>query len=276
MRRYTSAARMPLGKWFLCLIFGLVIFYGFYYLSLLAGAAVPGIWWLRALVYAACGMAGIIFYAAWANITERRTVSELPVKRLVPATAGGFLLGILFFGSVIGVMALSGVFSITEAHFFGADFVPYLMYFFVVAVYEEIIFRGILFRLFDDRWNTLSALLVSALVFGAVHLFNPGATLWSAAAIAVEAGLLLGVAFKCSGNLWLPIGLHWAWNFVEGPVLGFAVSGIAPKYHIFSTILSGPDWLTGGVFGAEAAVPTVVLGLLLTVLLLLFSKRERR
>lgn len=267
---------MPLGKWFLCLIFGLGIFYGLYTLSLLAGAAVQDNWWLHALVYAACGMAGIVFYAAWTNITERRTVSELPTKRIFPATAGGFLLGVLFFGCVIGVMALSGVFRITEANFSGVEFVPYLMYFFVVAAYEEIIFRGILFRLIDDRWNSLAALLVSALVFGAVHLFNPGATLWSAVAIAVEAGLLLGVAYKCSGNLWLPIGLHWAWNFVEGPVLGFAVSGITPKYHIFSTILSGPDWLTGGVFGAEAAVPTVVLGLLLTFILLLSSKREHR
>lgn len=267
---------MPLWKWILCLVFGAAIFLGLYIGSQYACGALTTTWWQQALFLVFAGLVGLFLYAVWTNLTERRPVTELSMKRFLPGLGGGFLLGLVYFGCVVGIMALLGAFRITEAHFDAPMMLQYLAYFFLVAVFEEIVFRGVLFRLIDDRWNTFAAVIVSALVFGAVHLMNPGATLWSAVAIAIEAGLLFGIVYKCSGNLWVPIGIHWAWNFVQGPVLGFAVSGNGVEYKVFSTILTGSDWVTGGVFGAEAAVPTVVLGLLLTVLLLLFSKRERR
>ena len=150
------------------------------------------------------------------------------------------------------------------------------LFFFLVAVFEEIIFRGVLFRMIDDRWNTAVALIISSLVFGAMHLFNPGATLWSAVAIAIEAGLVMGAAYKCSGTLWMPIGIHWAWNYVQGNVLGFAVSGNPVHDKVFTAIISGPDWMTGGIFGAEASVPAVGVGFLLAIILLASCKRARR
>ena len=267
---------MPLWKWILCLIFGLIIFYGRYFLSLLAGAVFTPVWWHRALIYGACGFLGLFLYAVWTNLTERRPVTELSMKRFLPSLGGGFLLGIVYFGCVVGIMALLGAFRITEAHFYGFEIVSILMYYFVVAVFEELMFRGVLFRLIDDRWNTAAALIVSAAVFGAVHLANPGATLWSTAAIAIEAGLLLGVAYKCSGNLWLPIGIHWAWNFIQGPVLGFAVSGNETPFKIFSTIVTGSDWVTGGIFGAEASLPAVAMGLVMTIIFLCCCKKDER
>lgn len=267
---------MPLWKWMLCLVFGVVIFMALYVLALMAGARLAEAWWQRALIYTGVGLLGLFFYAVWTNLTERRPVTELSLKSFLPGLGGGFLLGVVYFACVVGIMALLGAFRITEAHFFGLTFVPLLMYYFVVAVFEEIVFRGIFFRLIDDRWNTAVALILSAVAFGAVHMFNPGATLWSAAAIAIEAGLLLGVAYKCSGNLWLPIGIHWAWNFVQGPVLGFAVSGNDSPYRIFSTILTGSDWVTGGIFGAEASLPAVGMGLLFTIIFLCCCKKDER
>ena len=276
MRKYTSAARMPLWKWGLCLVFGVAIFLGLYVGSQYACGAVTSTWWQQALFLTGAGLVGLFLYAVWTNLTERRPVAELSMKRLLPGLGSGFLLGIVYFGCVVGIMALLGAFRITEAHFDAPVMLQYLAYFFLVAVFEEIVFRGVLFRLIDDRWNTAVALIVSALVFGAMHLMNPGATLWSAFAIAVEAGLLFGVVYKCSGTLWVPIGIHWAWNFVQGNVLGFAVSGNPVTDKIFSAIISGPDWITGGRFGAEASVPAVVVGLLLTVVLLCKCKRDDR
>ena len=173
-------------------------------------------------------------------------------------------------------MSLLGGFSITGAQFNWFPQLGSFLFFFLVAVFEEIIFRGVLFRMIDDRWNTAAALLVSSLAFGALHMFNTGATIWSSVAIAIEAGLLLGAAYKCSGTLWLPIGIHWAWNYVQGNVLGFAVSGTQVNDKIFNSIISGPDWMTGGIFGAEASVPAVGVGLLLTIILLANTKRDRR
>ena len=276
MRKYTSAARMPLWKWVLCLILGLAIFLALYVGSQYACGALTSTWWQQALFLTGAGLVGLFLYAVWTNLTERRPVTELSMKRLLPSLGGGFLLGIIYFGCVVGIMALLGSFRITEAHFDASTLVFYLAYFFLVAVFEEIVFRGVFFRLIDDRWNTLVALLISALAFGAMHLMNPGATLWSAFAIAIEAGLLLGVAYKCSGNLWLPIGIHWAWNFVQGPVLGFAVSGNGVGYKVFSTILTGSDWVTGGIFGAEASLPAVGMGVLFTIIFLCCCKKDER
>jgi len=80
----------------------------------------------------------------------------------------------------------------------------------------------------------------------------------------VEAGLLLGAAYKYSGTLWLPIGIHWAWNFTQGNIFGFEVSGNDAGASFLKSTVSGPDWLTGGAFGAEASVIPVFLGLILS------------
>ena len=266
---------MPLWKWILCLLGGLILFILLYAFAG-TGAALPASPWLQMLVSVGSGLLGLFLYAVWTNLTERRPVTELAMKRTWSDLGLGLLLGVLFFAVVVGLMALAGCYRITEAH---VSFVPLLgafLQFFYVAVFEEITFRGVLFRLIDDRWNTAVALIVSALLFGAMHLPNPGATLWSAFAIAVEAGLLLGAAYKWSGTLWLPIGIHWAWNFVQGNVLGFAVSGNPVPDKVFSPIISGPEWITGGLFGAEASVPAVVVGLVLTVILLSCCKRDER
>ena len=275
MRKYTSAARMPLWSWILCLLGGLVIFSLLYGLATVGVIVIPDIW-LKIAASAGIGVLGLFLYAVWTNLTEHRPVSELALRRTWKDIGLGLLIGVCYFGIVTGLMALAGCYRISEAHFNGVQQLASFLFFFVVAVFEEIIFRGVLFRMIDDRWNTAVALIVSALAFGAVHLSNTGASLWSAFAIAIEAGLLLGAAYKYSGTLWLPIGIHWSWNYVQGNVLGFAVSGNPVKDKIFSAIITGPDWISGGVFGAEASVPAVVVGLLLTVILLSVCKRDRR
>ena len=96
------------------------------------------------------------------------------------------------------------------------------------------------------------------LFFGAAHLFNQNATVLSAVAITVEAGIFLGAAYMLTRRLWLPIGIHTGWNFTEGGVFGAAESGSAPHGWLQSTT-SGPAWLSGGEFGPEASVVTVII-----------------
>jgi uncharacterized protein len=141
------------------------------------------------------------------------------------------------------------------------------------AALEELLFRGVLFRLLAEWSGTWIALGVSSALFGASHLLNPGATWFSTAAIAIEAGVLLGAAFIATRSLWFPIALHFAWNFCEGPVYGTQLSGMTIGHSLIRAQMSGPVWLTGGAFGPEASVPALVTCLVAAVALLVYASR---
>ena len=141
------------------------------------------------------------------------------------------------------------------------------------AALEELLFRGVLFRLLAEWSGTWIALGVSAALFGASHLLNPGATWFSTAAIAIEAGVLLGAAFIATRSLWFPIALHFAWNFCEGPVYGTQLSGMTIGHSLVRAQVSGPVWLTGGTFGPEASVPALLTCLVAAVALLVYASR---
>jgi uncharacterized protein len=95
-------------------------------------------------------------------------------------------------------------------------------------------------------------------LFGLAHSQNPGATLFSTFAIAVEGGLLLGGSYMLTRSLWMPIGLHAAWNFTQGPVLGVPVSG-NPVHGLIRAKLEGPTILSGGAFGLEASIIAIAV-----------------
>ena len=106
---------------------------------------------------------------------------------------------------------------------------------------------------------------MSTLLFGVMHIGNDNATCWSAMAIAIEAGRLLGAAYKWSGTLWVPIGIHWAWNYTQGNIFGLAVSGTYAGETLLTTAVNGPDIITGGAFGPEASIISVLLGTFFTI-----------
>ena len=142
----------------------------------------------------------------------------------------------------------------------------------VAAVTEEILMRAILFRILEEATGSVIALVVSAVVFGALHGWNPGATVTNTMAIALEAGVLLAAVYMVSRRLWMPIGLHLAWNYAEGGVFGANVSGAhAPGF--FLSHFSGPELLSGGAFGPEASVVAVAVCLVGGVSFLVVAKR---
>ncbi|MGB9990080.1 CPBP family intramembrane glutamic endopeptidase [Massilia sp. SM-13] len=125
------------------------------------------------------------------------------------------------------------------------------------TVLEEVVFRGFVFRRLQDGLGPATAVLLSAGHFLLVHMNNPGmhgVTHVLAMANIFIAGLAFGLAALRSGGLALPIGLHLGANWLQGPLLGFGVSGHATE-HLCRQQLNGPDWLTGGAFGLEASVP---------------------
>jgi len=266
----------PFWKWILLLLGGFLLYTLIYgVISIPTGLDESVGWiplWLQAVLCVLGSAVGLGMYALWWKWTEKRRPADLPKRAMAAHTGLGFGVGLLYFFIVTGVIALLGGYRVGSVNWDWNMLVRNLFVFLVVAVGEEVIFRGVVFRMMDDRWGTVVALLVSALIFGFVHIFNDNATVWSSLAIAVEAGLLLGAAYKWSGTLWMPIGLHWAWNYFQGPVFGFAVSGNGTS-SLITPVVEGSDWLTGGSFGAEASVPAFVLGLVAAILFLYWWKR---
>src|SRR6266487_1517488 len=150
-----------------------------------------------------------------------------------------------------------------------------LLLYCVVAIQEEVIFRGILFRLLERGLGSWIALAISALTFGWFHIANPDASWISSLAIALEAGITLAAAYMLTRNLWLCIGLHWGWNFFEGTVFGYNVSGNSPSVLVQS-YTNGPSIWTGGDFGPEAGLVNLLLSAVLFSALLYLAARRGR
>lgn len=204
------------------------------------------------------GAALIPLYLAGARWIERRGAVELRPAGLVRGLGGGVLMGAALFSCLMGVLWLAGVYRPSV----WGSWTPLPMSLLSLlggAVAEEMIFRGFLFRLIAGLGGNWTALAVTSALFGLAHLGNREATLASSAAIAIEAGILLGAAYAASGSLWLPIGIHAGWNFAEGPVFGMAVSGNAQRAAWIAGQLHGPALLTGGAFGPEASIVAVVV-----------------
>ena len=217
----------------------------------------------------------VVAYLLLAMWWERRR----PPVELAPRRWTGLLWG-LAWGAVlqvicVGLLALFGAYRI-QGFDWSYNIVPMLLAAgFGAAINEEILFRGILFRLVEDTFGTWVSVAVSGLVFGLAHLTNSKATLQGALAIALEAGVLFAALYALTRSLWLVMGLHFAWNMVQGPILGIVVSGTSGEGtgYVRST-LEGPAWLAGGGFGMEASLVTVVLLTALAIYLLVVVRRR--
>lgn len=144
--------------------------------------------------------------------------------------------------------------------------------FLAVALGEELLFRGYAFQRLAEALGGPLALGMTALWFAQAHWDNPGMTGpirgWAILNIAL-AGILLGLAFLKTRSLALPIGLHLGWNWTQGSLLGFGVSGTSLRGYLQPVFQERPLWLTGGSFGLEASLPcTILCGLAIAGLVL--------
>ena len=213
----------------------------------------------------------LLSYALYVRVVERRAASELALGHLWEVLVG-LLIGTAIFSLIIGILWLLGVYRVTGSNVWTAMFGAVWIGIFP-GISEELMFRGVLHRILEESLGTWIALLIVSLFFGFSHISNPGATIFSSVAIALEAGLMLGMAYTLTRRLWLPIGLHAAWNFVQGGVYGVNVSGVTTPSWLNSTP-SGPELLSGGSFGAEASLVSVVLCLGLFLIFLILARRR--
>ncbi|MBN1922187.1 MAG: CPBP family intramembrane metalloprotease [Anaerolineae bacterium] len=201
----------------------------------------------------------------------------------------GLALGALLMAAIFLVERAAGWVTVTgtlRADTFGGNF-PVALFFslllyLAVGIYEELLFRGYFLRNLAEGLHlpglgSRGALLLSwgltSAVFGLAHALNPNASLISTINIAF-AGIFLGLGYVLSGNMALPIGLHITWNFFQGTVFGFPVSGGAAATSFFVIEQGGPTLWTGGAFGPEAGL-LGILAMLAGLLLIVFWVRWR-
>lgn len=208
-----------------------------------------------------------------------------------------FLIGGALMSTNIIVLAITGFYHITNVHPFAAfqlicllvssgllipllaqnkkfGFLHYVLLAFLVfgflpvtvalliliggVVQEELIFRGILLRKLEDSFGSWIALIISAILFGIIHILAPNKTLMGAIAIIFTGGILIAAIYMLTRSLWWAMGIHLGWNFFEGSVFGVPISGHAlPSF--FSSTITGPEFWTGGSFGPEAGLACILI-----------------
>lgn len=191
------------------------------------------------------------------------------LRRLVVGIAAGA--GI--FSVAVAVAAAAGVYRVSgEGDVSGlvAALVTSALF---PAVSEELLFRGILFRWLEQWGGSWVGLLLTSALFGCAHLLNPHASAIAAVGIAFEAGVMLGAAYMLTRSLWLPMGLHAAWNFAQGEIYDIPVSG-TPVHGLLVARLSGPPLLTGNGFGLEASLIAIAVATLFGLWLLWLAIRK--
>ncbi|MEO6433927.1 MAG: type II CAAX endopeptidase family protein [Sphingomicrobium sp.] len=192
---------------------------------------------------------------------------DLPLAGAVMLTAQGAALGTVMMGLIVGVAALTGAYAIVGPGDTRQFVLTLLLFAILPACWEELLFRGIFFRWLEEFGGSWFALGATSLLFGFAHQLNPNATLMSSVFMAASGGILLGASYMATRSLWLPIGLHAAWNFVQGEVFDVPVSGVDTAGLVESQS-SGPEWLSGGYFGLEASVISLVVCLAVSAWLL--------
>jgi membrane protease YdiL (CAAX protease family) len=198
---------------------------------------------------------------------------DLPLAEAPKGLGLGLVFGFLLFTLVVGVAAIADVYNIVGEGGAGALVSALIATAILPGFMEEMLFRGILFRWLEEFGGSWFALALTSAVFGAGHIFNPNATALSAFAIALEAGVLLGAAYMLTRNLWMPMGLHAAWNFTQGEIFDVPVSGL-DSHGLVEAQLSGPQILSGGAFGLEASLIAMIIATAAGVALVVLAVRQ--
>jgi membrane protease YdiL (CAAX protease family) len=210
--------------------------------------------------------AGAALAASWLCLrlegeTLRSIGLRLDGRFALEALAGAVLGASIILASALAARGLGGFVWVRGDQAGPGGLFYALVPFLAVGLHEELVFRGYAFQRALRGLGRVPALLAFCLLFVAAHWGNPGMAGPARPLACLNIGLaslLLGLAFLKTNSLALPIGIHLGWNWAQGPLLGFGVSGAGQRGHWAPVFGDSPKWLTGGDFGLEAGLPCAV------------------
>lgn len=221
----------------------------------------------------------LLLFIFWVKVIERNSLSTLGFvkKNWLKYLGWGISLSLLQMGVIALVYQVGGIgtFELNELSLEPILFILGLFPFWLLqGGTEEVATRGWLLTRIAARTNLPLAIAISSSLFGILHMGNAGVTFLSVLNIILD-GVLAGLLFIYTDSIWLVVAQHGTWNYVQGNLLGFQVSGTGADASIFSfTMGDGPDWLTGGAFGAEGSIITTLV--LLVSLVIVYRLGERK
>ena len=253
-------------------VFGVVMFYMLGYSNKFIGET-AGNPLLQIAVVIGWSAVGFAVYIGLVRLVERRPVTELALPGMGRELGTGIIIGTGLYTACILLLMVMGIYKID-----GLNPVSYLLPALALplssGIFEELLFRGVLFRIVEEWLGSWISLVVSSLVFGLVHLMNPAATVMGAVFISVEAGVLLAAAYMLTRRLWMSMGFHIAWNYTQSGVFSGIVSGGYVEPGLIKPVIDGPTLLTGGDFGVESSVIAFVLCTVTGAALLVLATRR--
>ncbi|MFV8325217.1 CPBP family intramembrane glutamic endopeptidase [Flavobacterium sp. ZS1P14] len=218
-------------------------------------------------------VAVIAAYSYFFRKYEKREITEFSNKGIGKYIITGTLIGLLLQSLTILVIVLNDGFEIVAVNPISAIIIPFTVAF-TVAIFEEILIRGIIFRIIEEKLGSYISLFITAIIFGALHLANPNSTLMSGLCVGIEAGFLMGAAYIYARNLWFPIAIHFAWNFMQSGIFGAITSGNEKTSGLLTTKITGSHLITGGEFGPEATIQAIIFCVIASLILLRLSKNK--
>jgi len=231
------------------------------------GGFVPAVYYLVYLIVSV--LVTYFVYRAYVHFIEKRAVYELSGDGAPGELGIGMLVGLGLVFVVVGLLWLLGCYHVKGVGVWTAVFV-------VLAndgagtFVEEVLLRGVVFRISEERLGSWVALGISVLIFALLHLASANATVTSVLVVGIEGGVLLSAAYVLTRRLWLAIGIHFAWDFAQDYVfgLGRGADGLVRGQ------LTGPGFLSGGSLGIEGSILALILCLLVSAYLLVRSGRK--
>jgi membrane protease YdiL (CAAX protease family) len=264
--------QFPLVRIIIAMLFvGVGIAIGQTILNLLrSGLSITNIGLANLLAFVLVTPATYFAYWIYVRYLEKRELTELGSSNAFQEIGLGSLIGFGLFSFIIAILWLLGFYRVNGINFVVLSLIGALVGAFVSAFAQELIFRAVIYRITEEWLGTWWALLISALLFGLIHLSSAGATILSALSVALQAGVLLAAAYVLTHRLWMALGLHMAWDFANDGIFGVGVAGQSGQalHGLLQADLNGPKLLTGGALGVEASIITLVVMLIAGIILL--------
>ncbi len=218
-------------------------------------------------------LAAIAVYFAYGKLIERREVTELSTPGIGREWGIGLLIGVGLYTACAVALILLGYYRVEGLNPV-AFALPALALAIKSGVFEELIFRGVLHQSVESILGSWAGIVVASFVFGFLHLLNPAATVTGAAYISIEAGLLLSAAYLVTRRLWMCMGFHMGWNFVQEGIYSGVVSGGPGDPGLLKATIEGPTLFTGGAFGMEQSIFALIFCTTTGVILLMIAIRR--